>query len=68
MVTLDGKSVCCVRFRADGDQTGIHAIPALQSAASVTAVFRSLLHAQTSGMSGVLQRATRRTYIGWTQG
>jgi len=32
------------RSPADGDQTGIHAIPALQSAASVTAVFSSVLY------------------------
>ncbi len=41
MVHWDGESVCRVRSRADGDQTGIHAIQALQTAASVTAVFTS---------------------------
>jgi len=45
------------RFRADGDQTGIHAIPALQTAASVTAVFSSVLYSQTSSQKCVLQRA-----------
>jgi hypothetical protein len=33
-----------LRSRADGDQTGFLAIPASQSAASVTAVFTSLLY------------------------
>ena len=32
---------CCVRSRADGDHTGIHAVPATHSAASMTAVFSS---------------------------
>jgi len=49
------------RFRADGDQTGIHAIPALQSAASMTAVFSSVLYSQTSSQKCVLQRATFAT-------
>ena len=49
------------RSRADGDQTGIHAIPALQSAASVTAVFSSVLYSQTSNQKCVLQRATFAT-------
>jgi len=48
-------AMCAARAReiyerqADGDQTGIHAIPALQSAASVTAVFSPVLYSQTSG-------------------
>ena len=58
---LNGKSVCCVRFRADGDQTSLRAVPALQSAASVTAVFSSVLYSQTSGQECVLQRATFAT-------
>ena len=49
------------RSPADGDQTGIHAIPALQSAASVTAVFSSVLYSQTSSQKCVLQRATFAT-------
>jgi len=49
------------RSPADGDQTGIHAIPALQSAASVTAVFSSVLYSQTSNLKCVLQRATFAT-------
>ena len=49
------------RFRADGDQTGIHAIPAVQSAASMTAVCSSVLYSQTSGQECVLQRATFAT-------
>ena len=49
------------RSRADGDQTGIHAIPALQSAASMTAVFSSVLYSQTSSQECVLQRATFAT-------
>ena len=46
------------RSPAEGDQTGIHAIPALQSAASMTAVFSSVLYSQTSSQKCVLQRAT----------
>jgi len=49
------------RSTADGDQTGIHAIPALQSAASMTAVFSSVLYSQTSSQECVLQRATFAT-------
>jgi len=45
------------RSRVDGDKTGIHAIPALQSAASMTAVFSSVLYSQTSSQECVLLRA-----------
>ena len=47
--------------RADGDQTGFLAIPASQSAASMTAVFTSYLYRQTSGHGCVLRRATSAT-------
>jgi len=57
----ESESVCCVRSPAEGDQTGIHAIPALQSAASMTAVFSSVLYLQTSSQKCVLQRATFAT-------
>ncbi|MCE3018782.1 MAG: hypothetical protein ACK56W_01935 [Pirellula sp.] len=50
-----------LRSRADGDQTGFPAIPASQSAASMTAVFTSYLYGQTSGQACVLQRATSAT-------
>ncbi|MCY2982005.1 MAG: hypothetical protein NTY15_00015 [Planctomycetota bacterium] len=50
-----------LRSRADGDPTGFHAIPASQSAASMTAVFSSLLYRQTSGQECVLQRAAFAT-------
>ena len=49
------------RTISDGDQTGFHAIPALQTAASMTAVSTSVLYSQTSGQDGVLQRATFAT-------
>ena len=49
------------RSPAEGDQTSIHAVPALQSAASVTAVFTSLLFRQASSHECVLQRATFAT-------
>ena len=51
-------SDCRARSPADGDQTSIHAFPALQSAASVTAVFSSVLFSQTSSQECVLHRAT----------
>jgi hypothetical protein len=50
-----------LRSRADGYQTGFLAIPANQSAASMTAVFTSYLYRQTSGQACVLQRATSAT-------
>ena len=50
------------RFRADGDQTGFHAIPALQTAASVTAVFSSVLYSQTSSQE---VRFAAGNAIGW---
>ena len=63
LVHSDGESVCCVRSRADGDHTGIHAIPARQSAASVTAVFTSYLSdrpaAESASCSGPLQQVRR---------
>jgi len=42
-------------------RTVIHAIPVLQSAASVTAVFSSVLYSQTSSQECVLQRTTFAT-------
>ena len=58
---INQKSSMAPRSRADGDHTGIHANPALQTAASVTAVFSSLLYGQTSGQECVLHRATSAT-------
>ena len=50
-----------LRSRADGDQPSSLAIPAIQSAASMTAVFSSYLYRQTSGQVRVLPRATSAT-------
>ena len=52
------RAFVVVRSRADGDQTGIHAIPAIQSAASMTAVLSSYFSDRPAAKSGVLQRAT----------